>query len=68
MVVKRGDIFYADLSPNAYFWDEIKKLDRKKDYDPILKREIHAVWEKDEEIEKQFGIKKEIFVNELVVS
>lgn len=60
--LKAGGIFYADLSPNAYFWDEIKKLDTSKEYDPIIVREILAVTKKDEEIEQQFGVKKEIFI------
>jgi len=60
--LKEGGVFYADLSPNAYFWDEIKKLDPAKNYDPIIVREILAVTKKDEEIEQQFGVKKEIFV------
>ncbi len=60
--LKEGGVFYADLSPNAYFWDEIKKLNPSKEYDPIIVREILAVTKKDEEIEQQFGVKKEIFV------
>ncbi len=59
--LKLGGIFYADLSPNFYFWDAIKKLDNAKDYDQILRREINAVFKKDEEIEQQFGVKKETF-------
>lgn len=59
--LKPGGVFYADLSPNAYFWDEIKKLDKSKEYDPIINREIKAVTSKDEEIEAMFGVKKEIF-------
>lgn len=53
--------FYADLSPNFYFWDSIKKVDTKKSYHPALQREINAVLSKDEEIEEQFGIEKETF-------
>lgn len=59
--LKKGGLFYADLSPNAYFWDEIKKLDRLKSFDPIVEREIKAVHSKDEEIEATFGVKKEVF-------
>ena len=59
--LKDGGLFYADLSPNAYFWDEIKGLDHTKEYDEIIKREIRAVTAKDEEIEAQFGVKKEVF-------
>ena len=59
--LKVGGKFYADLSPNFYFWEAIKQLDKNKMYDPIIQREVNAVWKKDEEIEQQFGVKKEIF-------
>jgi ubiquinone/menaquinone biosynthesis C-methylase UbiE len=59
--LKKGGVFYADLSPNFYFWQSVKSLDFSKDYDSILQREINAVLRKDEEIEIEFGIDKEIF-------
>jgi ubiquinone/menaquinone biosynthesis C-methylase UbiE len=59
--LKKGGVFYADLSPNFYFWQSIKALDFSKNYDSILQREINAVLRKDEEIEKEFGIEKEVF-------
>jgi ubiquinone/menaquinone biosynthesis C-methylase UbiE len=59
--LKFGGIFYADLSPNFYFWRAIKGLNKDKSYEPVIQREVNAVWKKDEEIEKQFGVKKEIF-------
>jgi ubiquinone/menaquinone biosynthesis C-methylase UbiE len=59
--LKPGGRFYADLSPNFYFWEAIKKLDKNMNYDPIIQREVNAVWKKDEEIELQFGVKKEVF-------
>jgi ubiquinone/menaquinone biosynthesis C-methylase UbiE len=59
--LKKGGVFYADLSPNFYFWESIKSLNRNRNYDSILQREINAVMKKDEEIEEQFGVKKEIF-------
>jgi ubiquinone/menaquinone biosynthesis C-methylase UbiE len=59
--LKDGGLFYADLSPNAYFWEQIKLLDTNDTFDPIIVREILAVTKKDEEIEKEFGVKKEIF-------
>jgi ubiquinone/menaquinone biosynthesis C-methylase UbiE len=61
--LKPGGKFYADLSPNFYFWDSVKKVDTSKQYDPILQREINAVLSKDEEIEAQFGIDKNVFRN-----
>jgi len=59
--LRSGGVFYADLSPNAYFWDEIKKLDKEKGYDPILNREIKAVHSKNQEIEDTFGVDKDVF-------
>jgi ubiquinone/menaquinone biosynthesis C-methylase UbiE len=59
--LKKGGVFYADLSPNFYFWESIKSLNNSKDYDNILQREINAVLKKDEEIQDQFGVNKEIF-------
>lgn len=60
--LKKGGLFYADLSPNAFFWDEIKKLQHTGDqYDEIVQREIRAVTSKDEEIEAEFGVDKETF-------
>jgi ubiquinone/menaquinone biosynthesis C-methylase UbiE len=59
--LKKGGVFYADLSPNYYFWESIKSLDVNRHYDGIIQREINAVWKKDEEIEQQFGVKKETF-------
>lgn len=60
--LKEGGKFYADLSPNFYFWDAIKKLNKNDVYDPIIQREINAVYHKDDEIEQQFGVKKDVFV------
>lgn len=59
--LKSGGVFYADLSPNFYFWQSIKSLDFLQSYDSILQREINAVMKKDEEIQQEFGIEKEIF-------
>lgn len=59
--LKKGGVFYADLSPNFFFWQSIKSLDFSDDYDKILQREIDAVLRKDEEIEKEFGIEKNVF-------
>lgn len=59
--LKKGGLFYADLSPNAYFWDEIKKLNIDNKYDPIVDREVLAVNKKNEEIEATFGVNKDLF-------
>ena len=56
-----GGKFYADLDPNFYFWDEIRRLKRDGDYDMVVRREIEAVTFKDEEIEAKFGVPRETF-------
>lgn len=60
--LRRGGKFYADLSPNAYFWDAVKQLDPAAQHNPILSREVNAVRHKGEEIEAQFGVSSETFV------
>jgi ubiquinone/menaquinone biosynthesis C-methylase UbiE len=59
--LRKGGVFYADLSPNYFFWNAIKDLEHNKSYDSILQREVNAVLKKDEEIEKEFGIDKDVF-------
>jgi ubiquinone/menaquinone biosynthesis C-methylase UbiE len=59
--LKPGGILYADLDPNYYFWESVKKLSRDGTYDPIVKREIEMVTYKDEDIEKNFGVNKDTF-------
>lgn len=59
--LKKGGVFYADLSPSFYFWEGIKGLDFNNSYDSIIMREINAVLKKDEEIEQEFGIDKNVF-------
>jgi SAM-dependent methyltransferase len=61
--LKKGGIFYADLDPNYYFWEGVNKLDRRGSYDEIVKREIEMVTYKDEDIEKNFGVEKDVFNN-----
>lgn len=61
--LKDGGGFYADLSPNYYFWNDIQKLDSTKVYHKVVQRELNAVLHKDDEIQKQFGIDSEIFKN-----
>ncbi len=61
--LRKGGMFYADLDPNYYFWQGLTELDRNGNYDGIVKREIEAVTYKDEDIEKTFGVKKEVFNN-----
>ena len=59
--LRSGGIFYADLDPNYYFWEGVNLLDRSGSYDHIVKREIEMVTYKDEDIEKNFGVEKDIF-------
>ena len=61
--LKKGGVFYNDLDPNYYFWESVNKLDRKGNYHPMVKREIEMVTFKDEDIEKNFGVEKEVFNN-----
>lgn len=56
-----GGKFYADLEPNYYFWKSINGLVRSGDYHPLVLREIEAVTYKDEDIEKTFGVSREVF-------
>jgi SAM-dependent methyltransferase len=56
-----GGRFYADLDPNWYFWDSINRLERSGDYHSLVRREIEAVSFKDEEVEKTFGVPREVF-------
>ena len=59
--LKKGGKFYVDLDPNYYFWDGVNNLERDGDYDVFVKREIEAVTYKDEDIEKNFGVNKDVF-------
>ncbi len=59
--LKDGGVFYADLDPNYYFWEGVNALEREKEYDEIVKREIEMVTYKDEDIEKNFSVDKDIF-------
>jgi SAM-dependent methyltransferase len=59
--LKKGGKYYVDLDPNYYFWEQINKLERTAKYDPIVSREIEAVTYKDEDIQKEFGVDKDVF-------
>jgi SAM-dependent methyltransferase len=61
--LRPGGKFYADLDPNYYFWEAIKALDPREQYDPIVRREIASVTQKDEEIQERFHVAKEVFNN-----
>lgn len=59
--LRSGGQFYADLDPNYYFWEGVNQLDRNGQYDGIVKREIEMVTYKDEDIEKNFGVDRDVF-------
>lgn len=61
--LRKGGIFFNELDPNFYFWEAINKLDRNGDYSPIVKREIEMTTYKDEDIESNFGVDKDVFNN-----
>jgi ubiquinone/menaquinone biosynthesis C-methylase UbiE len=61
--LRKGGRLYVDLDPNYYFWEGVNQLNREGNYDFIVKREIEAVTYKDEDIEKNFGVSKEVFNN-----
>lgn len=61
--LKPGGKFYADLDPNYYYWEQINQLDRNGSYPAVVKREIEMVTYKDEDIENNFGVSKDIFNN-----
>jgi ubiquinone/menaquinone biosynthesis C-methylase UbiE len=59
--LRPGGVFYADLEPNYYFWEAITELDKNRDYDPVVKREIHSVLSTDEELFTTYAIDKDLF-------
>jgi ubiquinone/menaquinone biosynthesis C-methylase UbiE len=61
--LKPGGKFYADLDPNFYYWEQINQLDRNGSYPAVIKREIEMVTYKDEDIENNFGVSKDVFNN-----
>jgi len=59
--LRKDGRFYADLEPNAAYWEAIGTVARSDRNDPIIAREIEQVTYKDEDIEKQFGVDTETF-------
>src|SRR5258706_5198399 len=59
--LRSGGKFYADLEPNYYFWRAIRDLNPNGRYDPVVKREIDSVVEKDGEIQDRFHVDKDTF-------
>lgn len=54
--LKPGGQFYADLDPNAHFWQAVTKLDPNANYDRLVTREIEALTHNDEEIAQKYGL------------
>lgn len=61
--LRPGGVLYCDLDPNFYFWEQICNLKRDGLYSPVVKREIEMVAFKDEDIEENWGVSKEVFNN-----
>ena len=61
--LRNGGVFVNELDPNFYFWESINRLNRQKSYSSLVNREIAEVNHKDEDIEKTFGVNKEIYNN-----
>jgi ubiquinone/menaquinone biosynthesis C-methylase UbiE len=59
--LRKNGALYADLDPNYYLWDAVNGLDPKEHFHPFVAREITHVSYKDDEIQKQYGVDKEIF-------
>jgi ubiquinone/menaquinone biosynthesis C-methylase UbiE len=51
-VLKPGGIFYSDQNANKEFWDALAKLPESHPYDPIVRREIRAALQTDEDLVK----------------
>ena len=58
--LRPGRCFYVDLEPNKAFWDTISALDRNREYDEIVSREIAMVADHDG-VALQAGSTPEIF-------
>ena len=61
--LRKGGVFFNELDPNYYFWEAISKLNRNGEYSQVVKREIEMTTYKDEDIEAQFGVDKDVFNN-----
>lgn len=59
--LRTGGVFYADLEPNAAYWEAISTIGRNQQNDPILAREVEQVTYKDEDISRRFGVDTETF-------
>jgi ubiquinone/menaquinone biosynthesis C-methylase UbiE len=63
-VLKPGGGFYIDLEPNRLFWQAMVRLEQgagASPYSDIVLREIDAVLHRDDGVQDEFGIDKEVF-------
>ena len=63
-VLKPGGGFYIDLEPNRLFWEAMVRLEQgagASPYSDIVLREIDAVLHRDDGVQDEFGIDKEVF-------
>ena len=54
--LRQGGVYYADLDPNAHFWEAATTLDSRADLHPVLRREVNSVLAMDEQLEAKFGV------------
>lgn len=59
--LRPGGKFFAGLEPNFYYWQAIKDVCDRQNLDSILAREVQSVMEKDDEIQKRFGVDQDTF-------
>lgn len=63
-VLKPGGGVYIDLEPNRLFWQAMVRLEQGAEaspYSDIVLREIDAVLHRDDGVQDEFGIDKEVF-------
>lgn len=60
-MLKPGGHLYIDLEPNFYYWEALRNLPKSANYSDVILREIAQTVDKDSEIEKEYGIEKNIF-------
>jgi ubiquinone/menaquinone biosynthesis C-methylase UbiE len=62
-VLKPGGLAYFDLDPNRLFWKALLDLEAggAAGLSDIVQREIQAILHLDEQVEAEYGIKKELF-------
>ncbi len=56
--LKSGGKLFIGLEPNFYFWNALRDLDHKGNFDEIVAREVRAV-DEDEVVAIKFGVSKD---------